>query len=51
MIKLDYNPTTFEAETRLSQILDQPEIHSETLPLKKKKSGSSIYKEEAFEMI
>lgn len=37
MIKLDYNPTTFEAETRLSQILDQPEIHSETLPLKKKK--------------
>jgi len=37
MIKLDYNPTTFEAETRLSQILDQPEIHRRDPALKKKK--------------
>lgn len=50
MIKLDYNPTTFEAETRLSQILDQPEIHRRDPALKKKKA-QVVTRKRPFEML
>ena len=44
MIKLDYNSTTSEAETGLSQILGQPGIYSETLPRTNKQKNKQRHR-------